>query len=224
MITTISRHEKYFGSENQIKITNEIFLQLWKTQFCQKNPKKFVNMSQIDNLSLWIENTCLRTSFKTSSFSRKNMSLKNIFQIFIFLWLPQSKSGTPKNWKSWLPQSGLATPKNWKNGTPNKQHYRFGMVENCWKVDCAQSVVCLLGIFPRSKFGLIVEIEDILENSLRDHRCSLWDQWRFKILVWASKPLYCPAQALFRALMGFYRCTDGEGSIEIVSNPGTSTD
>ena len=78
-----------------------------------------------------------------------------------------------------------------------KQHYRFGMVENCWKVDCAQSVVCLLGIFPRSKFGLVVEIEGVSENALRVHRCSLWDQWRFKILVWVSKPLHCPAQALF---------------------------
>ena len=120
MIIIIFWYEQYFGSQNRIKVVHAICWKFWKTLSFQKNEKIFVNMSQIDNLSLWIENTCFKTSFKTSSFSRKNMSSKNIFQIFIFLWLPQSKSGTPKNCKSWLPQSGPGTPKNWKNGTPNK--------------------------------------------------------------------------------------------------------
>ena len=123
MIIIIFWYEKYFGSQNRRKVVHEICWKFWKTLSFQKNEKIFVNMSQIDNLSLWIENTCFKTSFKTSSFSRKNMSSKNIFQIFIFLWLPQSKSGTPKKnikCKSWHPQSGPGVPKNWKNGTPNK--------------------------------------------------------------------------------------------------------
>ena len=96
MIITISQYKKYFGSHDRKKSIHEISMKLWQTDFSQKNAKIFMNMSQIDKSSLWIERTCLKTCFKTLSFSRKNMRLKNVFEFFQFLWGPQSFCGVPK--------------------------------------------------------------------------------------------------------------------------------
>lgn len=79
-----------------------------------------MNMSQIDKSSLWIERTSLKTCFKTLSFSRKNMRLKNFFEFFQFLWSPQSFCGVPKNWKMGVPSEPVGVPKNWKMGVPNE--------------------------------------------------------------------------------------------------------
>ena len=111
MIITIFRYEKYFGSQSQIKTTHEIFLSLRKTHFCQKNPKKVVNMSQIDNSSLWIEKPCLRTCFKTSSFSSKNMRSKNIFKFSYFCGVPNQKVESPINEWSGVPNQGVESLK-----------------------------------------------------------------------------------------------------------------
>ena len=88
MIITISRYNKYFGSHGRKKPIHEFSIKLWKTYFSQKNETIFVNMSQIYNSSLWIEKTCLRTCFKTLSFSRKNVRSKKDFVIFIFFGVP----------------------------------------------------------------------------------------------------------------------------------------
>ena len=79
MIITISRYNKYFGSHGRKKSIHEISTKLWESYFSQKIEKIFLNMSQIDKSSLWIERTCLKTCFKTLSFSRKNMRLKDVF-------------------------------------------------------------------------------------------------------------------------------------------------
>ena len=95
MIIIISQYKTYFGSHDRKKSIHEISMKLWQTDFSQKNAKIFMNMSQIDKSSLWIERTCLKTCFKTLSFSRKNMRLKNVFEFFQFLWSPQSFCGVP---------------------------------------------------------------------------------------------------------------------------------
>ena len=120
MIITISRYKKYFGSHDRKKSIHEISMKLWQTDFSQKNAKIFMNMSQIDKSSLWIERTSLKTCFKTLSFSRKNMRLKNFFEFFQFLWSPQSFCGVPKNWKMGVPSEPVGVPKNWKMGVPSK--------------------------------------------------------------------------------------------------------
>ena len=120
MIITISRYKKYFGSHDRKKSIHEISMKLWQTDFSQKNAKIFMNMSQIDKSSLWIERTCLKTCFKTLSFSRKNMRLKKNFEFFQFLWSPQSFCGVPKNWKMGVPSEPVGVSKNWKMGVPSK--------------------------------------------------------------------------------------------------------
>ena len=120
MIITISRYKKYFGSHDRKKSIHEISMKLWQTDFSQKNAKIFMNMSQIDKSSLWIERTSLKTCFKTLSFLRKNMRLKNFFEFFQFLWSPQSFCGVPKNWKMGVPSEPVGVPKNWKMGVPNE--------------------------------------------------------------------------------------------------------
>ena len=114
MIITISQYKKYFGSHDRKKSIHEISMKLWQTDFSQKNAKIFMNMSQIDKSSLWIERTCLKTCFKTLSFSRKNMRLKNFFEFFQFLWSPQSFCGVPKNWKWESLVNPLESPKTEK--------------------------------------------------------------------------------------------------------------
>ena len=75
---------------------HETSLRLWKINFSQKNRKIFVNMSQIDNLSLWIEKTCLTTCFKTSSFSQKKIwGRKTFFRFLYFLGVPNQKVESP---------------------------------------------------------------------------------------------------------------------------------
>ena len=79
MIITISQYKKYFGSHDRKKSIHEISMKLWQTDFSQKNAKIFMNMSQIDKSSLWIERTCLKTYFKTLLFSRKKYEIERRF-------------------------------------------------------------------------------------------------------------------------------------------------
>ena len=88
MIITISRYKKYFGSHDREKSIHEISMKLWQTDFSQKNAKIFMNMSQIDKSSLWIEKTSLKTCFKTLSFSRKNVRSKKDFEFLYFFGVP----------------------------------------------------------------------------------------------------------------------------------------
>ena len=132
MIITISRYKKYFGSHDRKKSIHEISMKLWQTDFSQKNAKIFMNMSQIDKSSLWIERTSLKTCFKTLSFSRKNMRLKNFFEFFQFLWSPQSFCGVPKNWKMGVPSKPLGVPPKktwspkWESPKKNTPWYYHG--------------------------------------------------------------------------------------------------
>ena len=120
MIITISRYKKYFGSHDRKKSIHEISMKLWQTDFSQKNAKIFMNMSQIDKSLLWIERTSLKTCFKTLSFLRKNMRLKNFFEFFQFLWSPQSFCGVPKNWKMGVLSKPLGVPPpQKKRGVPS---------------------------------------------------------------------------------------------------------
>ena len=117
MIITISRYNKYFGSHGRKKPIHEFSIKLWKTYFSQKNEKIFVNMSQIYNSSLWIEKTCLRTCFKTLSFSRKNMRLKNIFKLNFFFGIPNQFMESPINEKSGVPDRAVESPSPQKTFT-----------------------------------------------------------------------------------------------------------
>ena len=114
MIITISRYNKYFGSHGRKKSIHEIATKLWETYFSQKIEKIFMNMSQIDKSSLWIERTCLKTCFKTLSFSRKNVRSKKDFVIFIFFGVPNHFVESLMNEGSGVPSRTVESPKTEK--------------------------------------------------------------------------------------------------------------
>ena len=71
MIIIISQYKKYFGSHDRKKSIHEISMKLWQTDFSQKNAKIFMNMSQIDKSSLWIERTSLKHVLRPYHFYEK---------------------------------------------------------------------------------------------------------------------------------------------------------
>ena len=120
MIITISRYNKYFGSRGRKKSIHEISTKLWETYFSQKIEKIFMNMSQIDKSSLWIERTCLKTCFKTLTsyrFHEQIWDWKTFLHFFNFCGVPNHFVESLMNEGSGVLSRALESPKteNWES-------------------------------------------------------------------------------------------------------------